>query len=108
MEAYVAYREVPDPNSLDPIVQLMAQHVTISIYKIFERAYFSRLYGRLDDKERGRYRRIMRSTDNVRISNLRSDRFSQDFYECLTQCNQEEVAVERLLLAVCCRTGELG
>lgn len=89
LDAYV------DPNNVaiqNPTV-LRAGVLALEAYiQIYERAYFARSYGRLNDSEWNRFQRIMCNPVNQEAlarANLIDGLYSQEFWHYLSECSRE-------------------
>ena len=88
--AFEEFREVEDVNDMATLDHAVGLGVNIALYQLYERAYFSRNYGRLGDAEWNRYMKNICAPDSVGIINKTDPIvFSDEFWDYVHECSGE-------------------
>ena len=90
IEGYDAFRENEDADDQASLEYETGAYVNSALYQLYERAYFSRNYGRLGDEEWNRYRRWICAPDSVAIIDKMDPRvFTDEFWNYVHECSGE-------------------
>ena len=92
LRGFYAYINPDSGENWDPMT-MFAGHVALeAVVQVFERAYFARRYGRLNDQEWSRFQRAMCSPEYHEMwarANVDPFVFSQEFWQYVSECSPE-------------------
>jgi hypothetical protein len=92
MRGWEAISNPDGAENQDPVVFQAGRFVVESAVQIFERAYYARFYGRLNDEEWSRFQRRMCNPQLHEVwarANLNGNLFSQEFWQYVSKCSPE-------------------